>query len=191
MNWNCDVDGDGVPEDLALDDRSWVDFTAIMADGQADPCDQPGCGNSELRDRVEGENNGGVPCRSFIEIPACTVGDSGVRNVTWRAAGDEAGEIKFIPLYDPLQSPCEIDPNADGSCGGERYWVADVGCILVMGSYHLCPAGVYPPPSCPQNGPRVIHVQVSCDPLLCATDCGTTGGGIPGPGDIRAVSLIR
>lgn len=183
--YDCDVDGDGADEDLALDERTWVDFSAVLADGQPDPCDSSGCGADELRDRIDGYDKiTDVPCRSWVEIPSCTAGDSGVIDVAWRDAGDEAGEIKLIPLYDSTGCVMEHDPG--NACSNERYRVVDVGCVKVMGAVRLCERDR--PQQCHK---RVIWVQVSCDGQECASECGTTGGGPPGPGDVRAVSLIR
>jgi hypothetical protein len=174
----------------ATDGRTWIDFSAVMADGQDDPCDQTGCGNAELGDRIEGETKLGpitTTCRSFIDIPSCTAGDSGVKAASWADAGDEAGKIKFIPLYDPDKSPCVMEKDPGDSCGTERWWIEDVGCIRVEGSCNLCEKTKIPP--CP-SGPKVIAVTISCDPE-CASAAGTTIGEKPGPGDIKAVSLVK
>jgi hypothetical protein len=187
---NCDVDKDGVDEALPLDDRAWADFTAIMSDKGSDPCDSSGCSNSELKDRISGSTKGGEACRSFIKLNSCMVGDSGVRSSTWSDAGNEAGEIKKIPLYD--SKGCTMAPGSDGTCGNQRYWVSTFGCIQVLGSYRL--EDKYPKASC--NKAKVIHVKIPCDadgksPPQCASTCGTAGDTPPGPGDVKAVSLIK
>lgn len=171
----------------AADGRTWIDFSAVLDDGGEDPCDQTGCGNSELRDRIEGEDNRGDDCRSYIEIPSCTAGDSGVKSSSWDTAGDEIGETKIIPLYDQDLSPCTMDKDPGNSCGTERWWIRDLGCVTVRGSCRLCEQGETPP--C--NGPKVIDVTIECSPTLCSTACGATWGEVPGPGDPTSVSLVR
>jgi hypothetical protein len=184
--YSCTCSGfDAVP---ATDGRTWIDFSAVMDDGEDDPCDQTGCGNAELDDRIEGETNKGVDCRSYIKIPSCAAGDSGVKASSWAEAGNQIGETKFIPLYDPDQSPCVMDKDPGNSCGTERWYLVDTGCVTVWGSCNLCEIGKTPP--CP-SGPKVIDVTIECDPELCSSQCGSTSGEPPGPGDPRAVSLVK
>jgi hypothetical protein len=185
----CSPGFEAVP---ASDGRTWIDFSAVMEDGQDDACDQTGCGNAELQDRIVGKTNKGAECRSYIEIPSCSAGDSGVKASSWKAAGDEIDKIKLIPLYDPISSPCVMEKDPGNSCGTERWWLVDVGCIKVHGSCNLCKKGQTPP--CP-SGPKVIDVEILCPGdsgwEYCTAECGATLGGKPKPGDVRAVSLVK
>jgi hypothetical protein len=188
VRWNCDADGDGIP-DTPLDMRAWVDFTAAMVPGQRDPCDGAGCGCDELKYRIRGYNNHGEACQSWVQIPYCMVGSvgAGVCSAAWQTAEDQAGRIVRFPLYD---GSCTPGAGAGSSCGSEGYNVTDFGCVRVVGTYHLCP--VLDPTHC-QNGPKVILVEVPCvngqPHPACASECGSTTGGDPGPGSVRAVSL--
>ncbi|MGD2147505.1 MAG: hypothetical protein PVH41_12485, partial [Anaerolineae bacterium] len=172
----------------ASDGRTWIDFSAVMADGQDDPCDQTGCGNAELGSRVEGETNKGELCRSYIELPSCAAGDSGVKSSSWAAAASQTDTIRIIPLYDPEQSPCVMEDDPGNACGHERYMLVDTGCVRVVGACRLCKMGETPP--CP-SGPRVIDVTIACDQEECNKPCSSAGSEPPGPGDPRAVSLVR
>lgn len=185
VTWDCDIDGDGYDES-PLDRRAWADFTAVMADGANDPCDQPGCGNAELRARLIGAG-----CRSWIEFDQCMAGDEGVKLNSWMEAISQAGSVVSFPLYSHTGCTMEHDPG--NTCGNERYFITDFGCVRVLGGHKLCQK--LDPSKC--NGPWVIAVQVMCpeDPDYgeCATDCGGLGEDPepPGPGDVVAVSLIR
>ena len=193
-DWNCDIDCDDVPEDLPLDSRAWADFSAVLVYGKEDPCDKSGCGADELKDRLIGENNG-EPCISWVEVPNCMAGKSGVVNSAWVKAGEQVGKIVRFPLYDATGCTMEHDPG--NACSNERYHIFGFGCVRVLGSYHLCPSGDVCAQECTKNnGPRVLLVVIPCDAdgeldPACFTDCGTTEGDPAGPGDIIAVSLIK
>ena len=194
--WNCDIDGYG-DDELPLDRRTWADFTAVMADGANDPCDQSGCGNAELRDRLIG-----ATCRSWIELESCMAGDMGIKKDSWKTAIDQTGRVVSFPLYS--STGCIMPHDPGNACGNERYWITAFGCVRVLGGVKLCQqadplcTGAWPwPDADPGPGPWVIVVEVLCPGMEgyedCATDCGGLGPDpeAPGPGDVVAVGLIR
>jgi hypothetical protein len=185
--YDCDLDDDG-DIDVTPDERMWVDFSHVLLTDADDPCDESGCGANELEQRIHGiEKHTLLPCQSALELPSCTVVDSGVRASVWDAADDEAGRVVSIPLFDPAETPCEIEENDPGNaCSSERAWITHFGCIRIVGSYRLFPIDGGGGPK-----PKVIEVEVVCDPELCSSECGTTVGVPPEPGGVRAVSLIR
>ena len=169
--------------------RAWVDFSAALESGETDPCDQPGCGNAELKDRIQGfaGHDPDDECFSQVrELPYCIAGDSGVRDVSWRLVEEEAGEVKVIPLYS--ETGCTMVDDSGSACGTERYLVTDFACIRIVASYKIYPqegggAGV-----------RVIEAEIVCpgdgDYAECTTSCGGPSGP-PSEGCIRSVGLTR
>lgn len=188
---NC---SNGQPDNPPLDARTWIDFSAgIILD---DPCDQPGCGDSELRDRIVGQDNKGNACQSWLEIPTCIAGDMGVKTDSWKAAEEAIDKIVVIPLFDPAQSGANGDPGvctlkteAGTSCTNLRFKIISLGCIQIDGPYYLRDFDKGTP------GPRIILVHIPCLDGKPHPDCarllGSSDGTIPEPGDIRAVSLIQ
>jgi hypothetical protein len=181
--------GTAVP---VLDSRMWVDFSAVMADGHDDPCDASGCGADELMYRVNGENNQGDECRSYIVLPSCAapaVGNDGQAVSAWREATRlDPGTVVYIPLYDPNHGPCEID-DPGSACANERYWLTDVVCVEITGACRLCEKDANNLNNC--NGPHVINAEVlEEDDQRCSSFCGTTFGGKPEAGDVKAVNLV-
>ena len=173
--------------------RAWVDFSAALESGETDPCDQPGCGNAELKDRIQGytghdPDDPDSQCFSQIkELPYCIAGDSGVMAVSWELAGTQVGEVKRIPLYS--STGCTMDDDPGTECGTYRYRIEEFVCIKVVASHYILR----------QEGPpwhrvRVIEVEVVCpedgDYAECTTSCGGPSGP-PSQGCIRSVGLTR
>jgi hypothetical protein len=186
-----------------FDGRSWLDFSAGIV-GTTDPCDQTGCGNDELRDRILGfEKKSGDLCQSFLSIPKCIPGDSGVRNTTWVAAGTREDDIVLIPLYDPTRSegsetPCTMTNDPGNTCSGERYYIVKFGCLRIDGPYYFHELPEEPGGRVGGNRTRIILGHIPCvgeepdqEPHPeCNTLLGWTKGEKPEPGDIKAVSLV-
>ena len=208
-NWYCNVYCDNVNFFMPLDQRAWIDFTAVLDDGEPDPCDEPGCGEKELIWRMWGcrKNKWSDPClpgnqcRSVINIPSCAQGDAGVKNPAWFTADNMAGEIVRFPLYDGEAGSCNVQEPCEGQgcCGNPDlgYDLSRLGCVRILGTTRLCKQdkACKAPPGC-SNGPKVILVEIPCDPFgqpppECSTACGRTGNDPPLPGDVRAVSLIK
>jgi len=139
----------GQPQSYPLDNQAWVDFSVGISG--ADPCDSGGCGAAEAIYRIEGEDNKGAVCESFIEFPDCFANPAGEKAAAWKAAENAAGRIVTIPLYDPCKSGIvggeltEPDPDAcpenaqvctmttspGDNCTNERYWIDQLACIQV------------------------------------------------------------
>jgi hypothetical protein len=183
--------------------RTWLDFSTGLLVDIEDPCDQTGCGASELSDRIEGKNNQGEACLSYLDLSAdvdgvCIPGDTGDRISSWTAAGTQAGNIALIPLYDPDRSydrnaddptanQCTIAHDPGDHCSHARFFVTDLGCVRVIGPYYFFTwdGG---------KKTRVILAEIPCvngasDPE-CNTHFGYTTGEAPQPGDPKVVNLV-
>jgi hypothetical protein len=177
---NCDVDGDG-EDDILLEARTWVDFSWVLEPGVTDPCVGSGIGCAEIKYLLEGYNQHGEPCLAALQIPGCAenaVG-AGVCQAGWLLAGKQTGRIVSFPLYDYLGGDCLGGPNTP------NFHLSGFGCAMVKDVNKL--------EGCPSSA--VIVMEVVCDengnpPPECSTDCGSTSGGPPGPGDVRAVNLL-
>lgn len=144
---NIACDEDGQPLSYPLDNQAWVDFSVGISG--ADPCDSGGCGAAEAIYRIDGEDNKGAICESFIEFPDCFANPSGEKAAAWKAAEDAAGRIVTIPLYDPCKSGtaggevtdpdgcpegavvCTMTTSPGDNCTNERYWIDKLACVQV------------------------------------------------------------
>ena len=183
---NCtDYDCEGLRTVPAVA-RSWVDFSALLDDSKPDPCDQTGCGNSELRDRIWGKTSGGVDCRNYIKIPGCMAGDNGVKADAWRQVELSAGRVVRIPLWDTVNE-CEMEYDPGNTCGSMRYHIVTSSCVQILGTKLLRKI---------DGGPkaRVVRAVVLCPRAPGSEKCFSTCGGSGGPveeGCVRGASLIR
>ena len=165
--------------------RAWADFSAVLDDGQPDPCDQTGCGASELIDRV----NGGI-CRSYIKLDSCMAGDGGVKSSAWAAVEDLASKplndrIVRIPLWDTMGCIMPDDPG--NTCGSLRYHITESVCVEIVSIKTLKQYSG-------GKKAKVVVARVVCSGSAGADQCLSACGGASGtivPGCIRAVSLIR
>lgn len=174
-----------ITETLPLDERAWVDFSAVLPDSEGDYCDQTGCGASEIGDRLEGQDNQGRQCRSYAKLGECAAGSTGtgVAASAWQTAGDQAPRIVTFPLYSEMGCTMESDPG--NTCGNQRYRLTSFGCVKILGAYTLCTkAG-----QC--NGSnKVIVAEVACGPE-CSSTCGTPTSDPASPGDVKAAGILR
>ncbi len=173
--------------------RAWVDFSALLADNLSDPCDQTGCGNSELRDRINGAT-GTTACRSYIKIPDCMAGDGGVKSSSWAEVENKAASMASagtpwvvrIPLWDTMG--CTMDADPGNTCGTNRYHVVAASCVKILGVKRLSPVS--------GGGPKVkvVVAEIVCPDSPEAGDCFTACGGSSGPdtlGCMKAANLTR
>lgn len=176
--YNCDLDDppDGKSDIIAGGQRAWLDFTTAL-DPYPDPCDQPGCGASELACRLISDYD------ARISIPTCLQGATGVKASALNAAEERIGDDVWIPIYSGY---CVPDSDAS-SCALDGYTLASFGCVNVVAVHNnfIITSTVGPD----MHG-KVIEVSVNCGGE-CATNCGGTDGTPPNPWDIKAVSLIK
>jgi hypothetical protein len=160
--------------------RAWLDFTTASADTGIygiNCASSTGCGASELKCWIAQDFDG------KLVIPpggVCVDGDSGVKAGTKTEIGSREYDLVNIPIYDYV-------------CGSgirckDRYHIVQLGCTKVPknpwvqnvtldfnGSNKTCWKG------------KLIRLEVGAG---CATECGGTSGGPPGPGTLNSVSLI-
>lgn len=176
-NGICDEDdGDGIPDVLGGESRTWLDFSGNMDPEYPFECNQSGCGTSELSCWLRHGSG-------YVELPACVTGDTGHRAATEDDVNSRIGDIVALPLFE--DEPCENPP---GSCPGTHYWVTELGCIEVVGyekNYELPPLGQV------HRGWKGDVIIVLARGDGCATECGGGGGGGDDPGHFRAVSLTH
>ncbi|MHB0858203.1 MAG: pilus assembly protein TadG-related protein [Anaerolineae bacterium] len=174
--------------------RAWVDFSAALPSSESDPCDNPGCGESELQDRLVGtDKKTGEDCISYVRLPYCIAGDSGVKSSAWAAVGDEyedrqdLGEdwVVRIPLY--ASTGCTMDHDPGNTCGNDRFYIDRLACVRILGSYKL------KDPTGKLTNARVIEAEILCpgDPVYeqCLTHCGSLVA--PYDGCIHTVGLVE
>jgi hypothetical protein len=183
-----DPDDPYEPDYADLDGHTWIDMSAGLY-GTEDPCNQSGCGNNELNDRVIGYNKDDEVCQSYVQLNTCVPGSSGVKNDSWTAAGFRVDDIVLIPLYEPISSTggiaeCTSGGDSGDNCTNENYWLTDFGCVKILGIGHLEAIAT-------GNTTKVVLGEVSCDQDACETLLGYTDGTPPRPGDARAVSLVE
>jgi hypothetical protein len=174
-----------ITQTLPLDGRAWVDFSAVLPDGEGDYCDGSGCGASEIGYRLEGKDNKGNKCRSYARLGECAAGGTGqgVAASAWSTAGDQAPRVVTFPLYSEIGCTMENDPG--NTCGNLRYRLTSFGCVKILGSYTLCTKDG----KCTGSN-KIIVAEVACGPE-CASTCGTPTGELAGPGDVKAAGILR
>ena len=118
----------------------------------------------------------------------CLPGEPGVSEaVRIEIERDHIGETPNILLWDDEE--CTEDQIL-GTCPGTPYHIVGTGCTLILDVLEI---DLYrkpefrPPDLCAPNV-KIIKAQRLCD---CTSDCGSTIGGEPLPGQVRAVSLIE
>jgi hypothetical protein len=174
-----------ITDSLPLDGRAWVDFSAVLPDGEGDYCDQSGCGASEIEARLEGETKQGEECRSYAKLGECAAGGTGkgVAASAWSTAGDQAPRVITFPLYSEMG--CTMENDSGDACGNLRYRLTSFGCVKIHGSYTLCTKDG----KCNASN-KVIVAEVACGPE-CASTCGTPTGELAGPGDVKAAGILK
>lgn len=181
-NNKCDLtDGDGMPDILGPEDRTYIDFSSSLSPEYPDlmGCDQSGCGAKELGCWIAN------PTGAKIELGACLPDLGGVKTAVKDEVMSRIDDNVNIPLYDELNT-CV----AWGNCtSGRTFRVSGFGCIRPK-AYHqnfVLPRldGANPP----WKG-NIIRVQVNCA-TMCWTSCGSAAPGPPSPYAIKAVSLIQ
>lgn len=134
---DCDLDDDGDDDLIANGDRSWLDLNG------------GGGGSSELVDWVHNGFPGDIYEHTWLG------GQSGVENNVFQAAGDIAGQIAAIPVYDLIcddypdpRCASSVHPSdtLSSSAGGNYYY----HIIGFAGFYISCVnAPGVPGPECP------------------------------------------
>lgn len=191
--------------------RAWLDFAQPDPEKYEDLQCVGNCGAQALKCWIAN------PYPDNIPIPCCIRGQPGVIGSAFKEAGDPVhhGEIRKIPLFDSFTDD-GVCPDGDGdgqadkvlgdSCNTNRmYHITEVVCVrighydskyevpLVQPSPEPPEPGEPPPEPTPTPKPEVVKaliVHVVC-PHKCTEGCATTPGGIPQPGDVTAVSLIK
>lgn len=191
--YNCDVlpiagyprNPPGPSDILDGPSRAWLDFSNALAPYQDEAaCEQNGCGASELGCWIEHDSGG------RIEIGDCVGGDNGTRGGTFSAVNSRSGDIVRFPTFD-----INCTGSGNGACAG-RYRVSGFGCVEVVGmavthgvNYRIQRLPSAPPG--PHINAKLIHVRVACDDACNSACGGTGGGGLPGEGEVGAVSLVQ
>ncbi|MBN1921696.1 MAG: hypothetical protein JW892_10655 [Anaerolineae bacterium] len=178
VDYDCDTDDDGVDDMIMGGGRGWLDLPWPDETLYTTPCNR-NCGTDAVRCWLENPYPGQIP------LPACIKSQPGVSDAAFKAAGDQAGKIVRVPLFD---GECDAD-TALGDCGGnEAYHIVDIGCIQVVeyDKNYL----VWDIKKAKWDKMKALIVSVSCDEG-CYAACSGTGGGTPEPGDVIAVSLLK
>jgi hypothetical protein len=176
---DCDVrPKDGINEMVTMLQRAWLDFSDLEDLDYADSCNQPGCGAMELACWIR--NDAGAPV-DLGEHGVCIAGDTGVKAGVKDDVQSRQGDTVAIPIFD--QIGC-----GGVTCPGTSIRAIQFGCIEVGGWIQNLTLPRKDGENPPWKGP-VIEAFVSCE--TCETYCGSTIGGPPIPGGVKAVSLIR
>ena len=180
IDYDCDVNNDGIDDVFADQGRGWLDFTGFQdPNNPSGDCPKTGCGASELGDCLSGDPN------VKLTVPFCMSGDRGVKGGVKRAVETRAGDTIGFPVFE------KFCPNP-GECH-DGFFIKSFGCMQVDDKkpwYHLVLNAINP--NVPQKWHAwVIRSTVACSG--CATNCGgtSTGAPTPEPGGVRAVSLVK
>jgi len=182
----CDIDGDGQEDILQGGDRAWVDYSNAAASGLVwfdSSMVRSGCGADELGDYMKKDVSAMITMP--VCIPAVMGANTSVRNdVTHR-------NPVLIPLFE--STGCTL-PSGTSDCPGNTYLVNGVGCaevFTVPTKVDICYKG---DTDChPSRSEWLIRIRIACDSIgdKCSAQIGGTSGGVPGPNDLKAVSLIE
>ncbi len=176
-------DNDG-PLTLFTDtSRGWLDFTGSTDPLYPDTCASNGCGDSELKCRIE------KGAAEMVTLPACIAGLRGVKAGASKEIDARAGDIVRLPLYDTTCSP--VGNHCSGT-DAEGYHVVDFGCVQVEGWVQSLQLD--PKPGMDKSYKKIkskaIIVTKVCGGA-CATSCGSTNGALPETWQLRAVSITK
>lgn len=178
--FDCDLDDDGRNDIIAGGDRGWLDFGSSIPSPYVDDCVQPGCGAGELACQIRSDTG------SFIELPTCIAGVSGVKGGVRNDVIGRIDDFVRIPLYEYIGCP------VSGQCNPSEhqidYWVTDFGCVKVVGYFKNYE--VVDPSTGKSEKSDIIRVAIDCTGA-CVTSAGGTGGEPPSPWSVYAVSLVK
>jgi hypothetical protein len=172
------LDGDGFNDIVPMLERAWLDFSDLEGLEYPDSCNQPGCGAMELACWIR--NDGGAPV-NLVPDGACIAGDTGVKAGVKDDVQFRQGDTVAIPIFD--------DTDCGGpTCPGTSVHAFKFGCIVVGGWIQNLTLPREDGEMTPWKGPA-IKAWRACG--TCESFCGSTIGGPPTPGGVKAVSLLR
>ena len=173
----CDADGDGIDDMIMGGARGWL-LLPEPDPRYETPC--KACTGASMACWAENPYPGQIP------FPACILSKQGTDTSSFAAWGQQAGKISRVPLYD---GECNANTAIGCTGGGNRaYNIVDIGCIEVVRFEQHYP--VWNIKNAKWDKEKALIVRVSCDDD-CYAACAGTGGGIPGPGDITGVSILK
>jgi hypothetical protein len=104
---------------------------------------------------------------------------------------DHIGQEPNVLIWD---RKCEPGEPVTGQCPGDLYHIHSTGCLKIIDVVEydlLVKEEFWKDPSKPEicmPNVKVIEAMKYCK---CSTECGSTNGALPLPGEVRAVSLIK
>jgi hypothetical protein len=165
---------------IADEGRAYLDFSGALSNEYPDPCNQSGCGASELGCWIASDT------AARVSIGACLPDLSGVRTGIKDEVNGRAGDAINVPLYDSMG--CAPSWLADCT-NGRTFHISSFGCIMPVvyeQNFEMSRRDL----TNPTYKSSMIRVRVNCS-SECETNCGGTGGAPPDPYGVRAVSLIK
>lgn len=176
----CDADGDGVDDMIMGGARGWLQLPP--PDSRFDtPC--KACTGASVKCWADNPYPGQIP------LPSCIRSKQGTVEKAFEDWGAQTGKIALVPLFDG-----ECDANEAIGCSGtnKAYNIVDIGCIEFIGFNKKYPIQEWNEKKQQWEWTTIgaLLVRVHCDEN-CFAACSGTGGGIPDPGDVTGVSILK
>jgi hypothetical protein len=118
----------------------------------------------------------------------CLPGQPGVdESVRIDIERDHIGQRPNVLLWD---RQCDAGEPVTGQCPGDPYHIVGAGCIEIVAvlEVDLERREAYRPPDYCLMNVKVVQARRLC---LCDSECGSTSGELPAPGEVRSVSLVE
>jgi hypothetical protein len=167
--------------------RGWLNFPRPQP-----PYDDPGncagnCGSHQVWCWIDGGGYSGELVLPFDEGPFCLPGEPGVSDSVRNEIEEHICETPNLLLWD---GECDPEDPVEGNCPGTPYHIVGTSCVQILEvlEFNLMRREPYRPPDQCLNNVKVIKARKLCD---CPSACGSTYGGPPVPGQVRAVSMLR
>ena len=178
--------------------RAWLDFAVPDPAKYGDLECAGNCGAAALKCWIR------IPFPGGMRIPGCIRGQPGVIDAAYQEAHNlpPQDRIRKIPLFDSFTDEGECpggDPVLGMSCDSKwMYHITRVACVEIVEYVRFYEIELVPEPP-PEGEPppepefelvKALIVRAMCGDE-CTEGCASGPGGIPQPGDITAVGLIK
>jgi hypothetical protein len=180
--------------------RGWVNFPRPEAPYPDDEGCTNNCGANQSVCIIDSDGYLGR-----IDVPPegiCLPGQPGVTESVRHAVERNLNAEVNILIWD---GECAPEDPVTGTCSGTPYHIVSTGCVVALDTPTVDlfrypeyqDVNVTTPPGSPLAGGKsnqcmqnvkTILAERRCD---CESSCGSTTGGPPGPGEVRAVSLTQ